>query len=134
LAENIFNTSDYLLVPLIPTVLSVRTHEQLLDFLKGNNFRARGVYAFLSMVDARKKMHQEISSNLVGQFRGVLTASIPYLSVIEQMGIYREPVPAFAPQSLGAQAYQALWDEIQGKLVANGALTEKPVGGFTDIF
>jgi hypothetical protein len=50
------------------------------------------------------------------------------------MGIYREPVPAFAPQSLGAQAYQALWDEIQGKLVAAGAIAEKPVGGYKEIF
>lgn len=124
LAENIFNSADYLLVPLIPTILSIRTHEQLLGFLKENSYRAKGVFAFLSMVDARKKMHQEISANLVGEFEGVLNTSIPYLSVIEQMGIYREPVPAFAPQSLGAKAYQGLWGELKSKLVKQGELPE----------
>ncbi len=117
LAENIFNTADYLLVPLIPTILSIRTHEQLLDFLKENRYKSKKVYAFLSMVDGRKRMHQEISASLLGKFDGILHTLIPYLSVVEQMGVYREPVPAFAPGSPGTRAYQALWEEIQQKML-----------------
>lgn len=113
-AENIFNAADYLLVPLIPTTLSVRSHMQLLAFLKKNNYAAQKVYAFLSMVDGRKNMHRNMAGVLMNQFDGVLRNTIPYLSLVEKMGIYREPVPAFAPGSIAAHAYHDLWGEIHG--------------------
>ena len=116
LAENIFNASDHLLVPLIPTTLSVRTHEQLLSFFKENGRDSDQVSAFFSMVDRRKKLHRQIMTSLQDQFGGILQSAIPYLSQIEQMGIHREPIPAFAPRSKAAQAYQALWSEIQQEL------------------
>ena len=116
LAENIFNAADHLLVPLIPTTLSVRTHQQLLAFLKENGYAPDKVHAFLSMVDRRKKMHREMATALSNQSEGILRSVIPYLSHVEQMGIHREPVPAFAPRSPAAQAYQALWAELQTEL------------------
>jgi len=116
LAENVFNAADHLLVPLIPTTLSVRTHQQLLAFLQENRYAPDRVCAFLSMVDRRKKMHREMATALFNQFEGILRSAIPYLSHVEQMGIYREPVPAFAPRSPAAQAYQALWAEVQTEL------------------
>jgi cellulose biosynthesis protein BcsQ len=116
LAENVFNASDKLLVPLIPTTLSLRTHELLLSFLRENGRSADQVMAFLSMVDRRKKLHRELMASLQDQAGSVLRSPIPYLSQIEQMGIYREPVPAFAPRSAAARAYQALWKEIEPRL------------------
>ena len=116
LAENIFNASDHVLVPLIPTTLSVRTHEQLLSFFKENGRDPSQVSAFFSMVDRRKKLHRQIVTSLQDQFGGILQSAVPYLSQIERMGIYREPVPAFAPRSKAALAYQALWAEIQQEL------------------
>jgi cellulose biosynthesis protein BcsQ len=115
-AENVFNAADILLVPLIPTTLSVRTHQQLLAFLKENGYAPDKVHAFLSMVDRRKKMHREMATALFTQFDGMLRSAIPYRSQVEQMGIYREPVPAFAPRSSAAQAYHALWAEIRTEL------------------
>jgi chromosome partitioning protein len=116
LAENIFYASDHLLVPLIPTTLSVRTYEQLTFFLRENGQDPNNVLAFFSMVDGRKKLHRQIMNSLQDQFGGILQSPIPYLSQIEQMGIKREPVPAFAPGSRAALSYQALWAEIQQKL------------------
>jgi len=116
-AENVFNAADRLLVPLIPTTLSVRTHEQLLAFLKENGYASDNVYAFFSMVDRRKKMHRDTAIALLGQFDGILRSPIPYLSHVEQMGVYRKPVPAFAPGSPAAQAYQALWAEVYRELL-----------------
>ena len=46
LAENIFNAADYLLVPLIPTTLSLRTHGQLLAFLEESAYTTDKVYTF----------------------------------------------------------------------------------------
>ncbi len=117
LAENIFNAADQLLVPLIPTTLSVRTHLQLLAFLKENKYRLDDVNTFFSFVDGRKKMHRELEAWARGNFAGVLHSVIPYLSHVEQMGIYREPVPAFAPTSPASKAYLDLWEEIQQKLL-----------------
>jgi len=116
-AENVFNAADCLLVPLIPTTLSVRTHEQLLAFLKENGYASDNVCAFFSMVDRRKKMHRDTAIALLGRFDGILRSPIPYLSHVEQMGIYRKPVPAFAPGSPAAQAYQALWTEVYRELL-----------------
>jgi len=117
LAENIFNAADHLLVPLIPSTLSVRTHIQLLSFLKENKYRSDEVYTFFSFVDGRKKMHRELAAWAWENFDGVLRSPIPYLSHVEQMGIYRQPVPAFAPASPASKAYQDLWEEINRKLL-----------------
>ncbi len=114
-AENIFTAADRLLVPLIPTTLSVHSHEQLLSFLAGEGRSARRVLAFFSMVDARRSLHQQLMASVRLRYEGVLRSVIPYLAQIEQMGVSREPVPAFAPKSRAARSYEALWAEIQEK-------------------
>ena len=118
LAENIFNAADYLLVPLIPTTLSLRTHEILIHFFKEHRYDSRKVRPFFSMVDGRKKMHQKMIPRMIDQFDNFLQTPIPYLSLIEQMGIFREPVPAFAPDSLATKSYKMLWKEIKDKLLS----------------
>ena len=117
LAENIFNTADYLIVPLIPTTLSVRTHEQLLTMFDEHEYPRDKIYGFFSMVDRRKNLHREIVATLQNEFDSIFESEIPYRSQIEQMGIYREPVPAFAPRSSATQAYEALWAEIEQDLL-----------------
>ena len=113
LAENIFNAVDYTLVPLIPTTLSVRTHRQLLSFCKKQRYEVAKIYTFFSMVDRHKKMHRELMDTVSREFKGVLQSPIPFLSQIEKMGIYREPVAAFSPSSTASQSYQNLWHNIQ---------------------
>ncbi len=59
-SENVIRASDLVLVPLIPTVLSVRTFDQLAGFvndLKGTKPVLRG---FFSMLDRRRTLHREI--------------------------------------------------------------------------
>jgi chromosome partitioning protein len=118
LAENIFTAADVLLVPLIPTPLSVRSHRQLIDFLNEKGCGSDTVYAFFSMVDRRKKIHNEFMETAVAEFNGVLQSTIPYLSQIEQMGTEREPVPVFAPNSSAAKSYQRLWEEVRGRVLS----------------
>ena len=113
LAENIFNTAEYLLVPIIPTTLSVRTYTQLRSFLKKKNFKLANLFAFFSMVDRRKNMHNELIKSVSKKYSGIFKTNIPYLSIIEKMGIERQPVLAYAPNSIAAVAYEALWSEIR---------------------
>ncbi len=113
LAENILNAVDFTLVPIIPTTLSVRTYRQLLSFCKKNKYQVAKIYSFFSMVDRHKKMHRELMATVSREFNGVLKSPIPFLSQIEKMGIYREPVAAFSPGSVASESYQKLWDNIQ---------------------
>jgi len=113
LAENVFNAVDAVLIPIIPTTLSVRTHRQLLSFFKETGRDPDVVHAFFSMVDRRKKLHHELMSEARQEFGNVFETIIPYLSIVERMGVERQPVPAFAPSSDAAAAYNSLWDEVR---------------------
>jgi chromosome partitioning protein len=113
LAENVFAAADYLLTPMIPTTLSLLACEQMLAFLADSAYARERVYIFLSLVDRRKKMHRETCAVIQYTREHVLHSAIPYLSEIEQMGLTREPVAAFAHKSAAATAYRALWSEVQ---------------------
>jgi chromosome partitioning protein len=112
LSENVLHAADTLLVPIIPATLSVRTFDQLVSFIGDFDGRRPQVYAFFSMVDRRKRLHQDVMQQLAAQRPGVLTAAIPALSIIEQMAEERAPVTAFAPHSPAALCYEALWSEL----------------------
>jgi chromosome partitioning protein len=112
-SENVMHAADVLLVPLIPTTLSVRTLDQLTGFVAGFNGHRPEVRAFFSMVDRRKRLHQEIVKDLQAERAGVAATPIPALSVIERMSVERAPVIAFAPRSVAARAYRDLWSEVR---------------------
>ncbi len=112
-AENIFHAADYLLVPIIPTTLAVRSFAQLLLFFKKKNYNRKKIFAFFSMVESRKLLHRESMAFVDSRFKRMLQTRIPYTAEIERMGIYREPVPAFSPHSPAAAAYRSLWEELE---------------------
>ena len=118
LSENIFFAADLILVPVIPTTLSVLSLEQLYGFLDEIGHGREKVRIFFSMVEKRKKLHTEVMQSMEGK-GGVLSSTIPYSADIERMGVHRQPVTASQPNSMAAQAYQSLWEEIQGELRAS---------------
>jgi chromosome partitioning protein len=113
-SESVFAAADALIVPTIPTTLSERTLDQLTDFLAGHP-PAPLVLPFASMVDRRKKLQRETVAHLSG-IPGFLPTAIPNASVIEQMGVQRSPVAAFAPNSRAASAYRQLWADIASRV------------------
>jgi len=118
-SENVFRAADALLIPLIPTTLSMRTFDQLDGFLAEHPGRKRQqLMAFFSMVDNRKNLHRELVEQVGVARSDVLDAQIPATSDIERMGVHRSPVTAAAPRSRSAVAYQALWSEIVARLAA----------------
>jgi cellulose biosynthesis protein BcsQ len=112
-SENIFRAADALVVPLIPTTLSVRTLRQLTGFLEGNDLSFLPLLPFFSMVDRRKRMHLEVMRDLPDSGLEPLRTAIPYSSEIERMGVHRAPVGHYAPRSTVALAYERLWEEIR---------------------
>jgi cellulose biosynthesis protein BcsQ len=112
-ADNIVNAANWLLVPVIPTTLSLYTYRQLLTFLREHDYDDSKLIAFFSMVEANKTMHRTTMQDTLAHDAHFLTSTIPYNADIEKMGLRREPVVAFAPRSRAAQAYRQLWTEIQ---------------------
>jgi chromosome partitioning protein len=114
-SENVLHAAGLILVPLIPTTLSVRTLDQLTEFVAGFNGRRPDVLAFFSMVDRRKKLHREITENLSPERSEVAATAIPALSMIERMSVERSPVTVFAQRSSAARAYRSLWSEVRAR-------------------
>jgi chromosome partitioning protein len=114
-SENVLHAADTIVVPLIPTTLSVRTLEQLADFVGEFKGHRPELFAFFSMVDRRKKLHREITEKLAAERDDVARTIIPSLSVIESMSVWRSPVGVIAPGSAAAKAYRALWAELRAR-------------------
>ncbi|NND59224.1 MAG: ParA family protein [Gammaproteobacteria bacterium] len=115
-SETVFKVVDALLIPLIPTTLSLRTFQQIVDFLDKKNLQHVQLLPFFSMVDRRKRMHTDIMTRLPLEWPGMLLSSIPYASDVEKMGIRRSAVGEHAANSVAAQAYRDLWSEIKSRL------------------
>ena len=116
LSESVLHAADLALVPIIPTTLSLRTLDQLTEFISDFDGPRPEVLAFSSMIDRRKRLHKEIAERLPAERKDVADTAIPALSIIEQMAVQRAPVAAFAPRSAAARAYAQLWAEVRDRL------------------
>lgn len=117
--ESLMHACDLVLVPVIPTVLSVRMLEQLNDYIKQsvhsktktNKPRLR---AFFTMMDGRKALHKSIYQQLcVKKKTIILPVSVPYQANAEKMAIEQKPIAEFAAASAAAEAYDSLWASVK---------------------
>jgi len=116
-SESVFEAADALVVPIIPTPLSVRTFDQLETFLDETDWRrAPRVVGFFSMVDGRKKLHADLIAEVGRSHPEIVTPTIPAAIDVERMGTHRAPVTAFAPKSRAAKAYRELWSAISDRI------------------
>jgi chromosome partitioning protein len=113
LSENVLRAADVVIVPVVPTPLSMRMLVQLKDFIAAEGWSDLAVLPFFSMVDRRRALHEEIIESLRSQFPQILRTEVPYWSEIERMSVRRAPLPAVAPRSEAALIYSALWEEIR---------------------
>jgi chromosome partitioning protein len=112
LSENIFSAADIVLMPVIPTTLSVRTYHMVKDYFKEKDLDIKKMMCFFTMTDLRKTMHNEIMEELYKDKR-FFQNYIPYLSDVEKMGIHKAPIMEFANSSYAAKCYRELWTEIK---------------------
>jgi chromosome partitioning protein len=116
LSEAVLYAADLVLAPIIPTTLSIRTLDQLTEFIGSLDGHRPALLAFCSMIDRRKRLHREIVERLPTERDDVATAAIPALALIERMAVQRAPVTAFAPRSAAARGYAQLWGEVRDRL------------------
>jgi cellulose biosynthesis protein BcsQ len=112
LHENVFNAADWILMPNIPTTLSIRSYETVTGYFKDNELDKTKIKCFFSMVDHRKSLHHETMQTFYSN-RLFFKNYIPYLSDVEKMGVHQQPLFEYANSSYAAQCYRDLWKEIR---------------------
>ena len=115
-SENVFRAADVLLVPTIPTTLSLRTLDQLVRFVAQRGYDHFSLVPFFSMVDVRKNIHRLITSHRPTGLGRFLDSVIPYASAVERMGDERAPLETYARSSPAAAAFRALWQELKTRI------------------
>jgi chromosome partitioning protein len=101
--ESVLRATDVVLVPVVPAVLPLRAFDQLASYVRADPKVGKlDVFAFLTMVDRRKKAHREMSEQLPVERSDVLATTIPSSVQVESMPLHRRPLVSTAPRSTAA--------------------------------
>ena len=114
-SDSVMRASDLVLVPTIPTTLSLRTYAQLLDHARAKGLDAP-ILPFFSMADRRRRLHRDVMLDFTNRSPECSRIVIPYAAQVEQMGVRRSPVTRFAPASTPARAFEQLWSQVARRL------------------
>lgn len=116
LSEAVFTASDIIFVPVIPTTLSERTYEQLLEFFNKKDYPKKRIVPFFTMVQPQKSLHKNTMQTMQDRYSRFLKTAIPFSVDVESMGEHRAPVAVFARYRPANKAYQSLWLEMLKKI------------------
>ncbi len=111
--EHLLTTADLVLVPIIPSPMSIRAATQVVDFFKTKKNQPHKIVGFFNQVDGRRKIHQQTIANANAMPLTMLKTCIPYDSAAEQMSEQQAPLMAYAKRGRAFSAYNNLWREIQ---------------------
>ncbi len=111
LADQIFRAVDLLVVPMLPSPLSVRAYDQLIEHL-ARHHKGTAVLPVFTMVDRRKTLHRDTVDAAPDR------PAIPYAAAIENMAATQTPVLAKAPTSPAGRALAGLWAQVERRLTA----------------
>jgi chromosome partitioning protein len=116
-AENVIRAADLVVLPLVPSPLSLRSLEQVSAFVETSASNPP-ILAFLSMVDRRKSLHRDAVLAMPRAIPSMTNIVVPGTVLIERMGIERRPVGVYAPNTAAALAFSDLWVRIQSLVKA----------------
>lgn len=119
--EQLLMEVDILLIPMIPSPLSIRAMEQVMEFLQGKKAAPERIFGFFNQVDMRRGLHREAVDNIKQMPVPMLKTWVPADAAVEQMGLRRAPLTSYNQRSRAAHAYLALWREIARLLRAAAA-------------
>tara|TARA_B100002049_G_scaffold1072_1_gene789 strand:+ start:961 stop:1692 length:732 start_codon:yes stop_codon:yes gene_type:complete len=113
LATSVLRAADRVLVPTVPTPLSLRALDEVLEHVEDKKVGKTRVTPFFSMADRRRKMHREMIESPPETMKKAPKTFIDYSTHVEQMGAHRAPIRVYAPRSRAAAQYKALYKEIR---------------------
>jgi len=112
LADAVFNAADVVLVPTVPTHLSLRALKTLIDYFKDQGYTRSLLKPFYSMADRRRLLHRTLIEQPPKTLKDLCRTVIPYSSAVERMGEHRAPLETYEAYSYAAEAYRELWKEV----------------------
>ncbi|HJZ75209.1 MAG TPA: ParA family protein [Vicinamibacterales bacterium] len=115
LAEAILAAANAIVVPAIPTVLSIRMVAELVRQAEWSRSRS-SLAAVLNMVDRRRPLHRRACELAAEHPELFLSAEIPYASIVEQIAARRMPIAVAAAHTTAARAFAEIWGELQTRL------------------
>lgn len=116
LADNVFIAAELVLVPTVPTHLSLRALKTLIDYFAELGYPRNTLRPFWSMADRRRLLHRMLIEQPPKIIKDVCKTVIPYASAVERMGEHRAPLEVYESYSYAAEAYRELWKEVNGLL------------------
>jgi len=109
-AEQVLYAADLLIVPVVPSPLARKSLDDLVTTLVRRGGKHPTILPIFSMVDRRRKLHAH-ALDTHGDW-----PYVSYSSIVEQMGVRRLPVGAYAQQSLPASQFAAIWSAVERRL------------------
>ncbi len=116
LADNVFTAADLVLVPTVPTHLSLRALKTVIDYYAAEGYPRNTLKPFYSMADRRRLLHRMLIEQPPKIIKDVCKTVIPYASAVERMGEHRAPLEIFESYGYAAEAYRDLWKEVNAAL------------------
>lgn len=110
--EYLLSAVDLILVPMIPSPLSLRAMRQVSDFFEGKKQGPKRIHGFFNMVDMRRNIHRQTLESAKLLPLPMLKTWIPMDSAAEQMSELRAPLTSYAKKGRAADAYRKMWREI----------------------
>lgn len=110
LADQMFRAADLVVVPVIPTPLSIRALEQLSAHLAAELKSPPALLPVFSMADRRKALHRATLAEHPDW------PAIPYAAAVEAMAATRRAEPA--GKSAASAALSQLWQLVERRLAA----------------
>ncbi|WP_110687573.1 ParA family protein [Salinicola aestuarinus] len=116
LSDQLVRAADRILVPTIPSPLSVQAFSRMMDHLDLGKRQRQRVAPFFNLVDRRRKLHREWLETPPAAIAPAMQSWIPYASDVERMSLECRPLADLAPRSRATLAYRQLWQELKATL------------------
>ena len=111
ISAQVLRAADLVIVPLTPSLLSLRALDQIRAELADNHKRHPPLLPVLSMIDRRRASHCAAIAEHPDW------PVIPMASAVEQMAARQAPIGAYAPSSPAAQSFIRLWAGVEKRLL-----------------
>ena len=108
-------SADLVLVPVVPDAPGVHAYQTLLAVLERAGRHGLRILPFLSMVDARSRVHRVTAAVFRAREAETLGTVIPLRSEVQAAAARRVPIVLARPLSASASAFRDLWAEIRSR-------------------
>ncbi|WP_096087702.1 ParA family protein [Agaribacterium haliotis] len=116
--EYLLCCSDIVLVPVIPSPLSIRAVDEVVAFFNSKNKKPKKMLGFFNQVDLRRGIHKDALANADKLAINMLETWVPYNSAAEKMSKKQAPLVSYAKSGSALAAYNKLWKELKTELKA----------------